>query len=96
MNKLIKIVLCCLVCALPACNKTGAYGFKEGQRYVSSSPSLISNLDAVDTVTFRVIEATWDYVVFTKEGIEAPNPWYNRKVSGNELKRYSNIFFLKD
>ena len=88
MNKLIKIVLCCLVCALPACNKTGAYGFKEGQTYVSKRVE--------DGKEYRATKVTMDYVIFTMEGAKPPSPWYNRKVSGAQLMRWAYDLVLKD
>ena len=72
-----------------SCNKTGIYGFKEGQTYVLDGEE---HKDA----TFKVIKVSSDYVIFTKEGVTPPNIWYNRKMTNPLLRAYVGDFKLAD
>ena len=93
MNMLLKVAACFLIFALTACNKTGAYGFKEGQTYVATI-NLGWGLYKGNNV--KVLEATRDYVIFTREDVEPPHPWYNRRADGEDLERYARYFVLKE
>jgi hypothetical protein len=82
MNMFLKILLGCLILTFTACNKTGAYGFKEGQTYTCTR----SAYNLIKGNNVKVIKVSMDYVVFTQEGVKPPNIWYNRKLTGDRLR----------
>ena len=89
------------MCALTACNKTGPFGFKEGQIYtdVEAIYEMIDyQSEQVGTrlVSYKVIEAGRDYIVFTKEGAEEGGDWYKKRVVGESLGRYARRWKLKE
>ena len=70
-----------------SCNKTGVYGFKEGEKYISSEGA---------GLVYKVTKVSTDYIIVTMEGVNPPGFWYNRKLTGNDLTRFLRHVKLAD
>ena len=95
MNTFLKVALCCLVCVLTACNKTGAYGFKEGEIYETTQLHKGGDHDG-EYINVKIIEAGVDYIIFTEVGAKKGDYWYKKRVVQDKLRLYARLWTLKE